>query len=81
MILAVAFETTELVAVSVGFVSETTVNVTTPLTRVLWGDLPDGNAVLGGFVLGVLLDAAERPLLEFARGRDAFAEMFQFLTR
>jgi hypothetical protein len=64
VVLAVAFETTELVAVAVVFVGEATVNVTTPLTGVLWCNLLDSDAVLGGFILGVLLNTAERPLLE-----------------
>jgi hypothetical protein len=58
-------QTTKLVALSVVFMGEATVNVATPLTGVLWGDFLDSNPVLGSFVLGVLLDAPERPLLEF----------------
>jgi len=79
VVLAVAFETTELVTVSVVLVSKATVNVTASLTGVLWRDFLDSDAVLGGFVLGVLLDASERPLLEFAGVRDAFSDMCQLL--
>ena len=64
VILAVAFETTELVAVSIVFVGEATINVTTPLTGVLWRDFLDSNSALDGLVLGVLLNMTERPLLE-----------------
>jgi hypothetical protein len=60
MILAVAFETTELVAVAVGFVSEATGNVTTPLTDVLWRNLLDGTLFgsLAEYVDGDAIDEA-----------------------
>jgi hypothetical protein len=64
VVFAVALQTPEFVAVSVVLVGEATVNVAPSLTRVLWGDFLDGDAVLGGFVLGVLLDATKRPLVK-----------------
>jgi len=48
---------------------------------VLWRDFFDRDSILGGFVLGVLLETAERPLLELRGVRDAFADVFQFLER
>jgi len=51
------------------------------LTGVLWRDFFDRDSILGGFVLGVLLETAERPLLELRGVRDAFADVFQFLER
>jgi len=81
VVLAVAFETAKFVAVPVVVVCEATVNMTASLTGVLWRDFLDGHPVLGGFVPRIFLDAPERPLLELARVRDTFVDMFQFLER
>ena len=74
VVFTVAFETAKLVAVAVVLVREPTVRVTTALPGVLWRDSLDGNPVLGGFVLSGLFGATERPLMECARVRDAFAD-------
>lgn len=68
VVVGVAFSTIlqalEVVAAAVVFVSETAINVTTPLTGVLWRDCFDSYPALSGFVLGVLSDATECPLLD-----------------
>jgi len=76
VIFALALETAKLVAIAVLLMRETTVNVTTPLTRVLWGGFLNRDTVLGSFVLGVFLNTPERPLLEFRSVRNSLSNVF-----
>jgi len=76
-----AVQTLELVTVTIVLVSEPTVAVTAPLTRVRRSHVIHVDTVLLGFVFDVTLEFAERPLLELTGVRDAFPDVRQVLER
>ena len=61
--------------------SEPTLAVTAPLTRVRWSHVIHVDTALFGFVFDVALDFAERSLLELTGVRDVLSDMFQVLER
>ena len=59
-----AFQTLELVTITVVLVREPALTVTAPLTRVLRCNIIHVDAVFFGFVFDMALEFTERPLLE-----------------
>ena len=59
-----AFQTLELVTITVAFVREPTLTVAAPLTRICRRNIVHVDSVLFGFVFDMALEFSERPLLE-----------------
>ena len=76
-----AFQTLELVTVTVVLVRESTLTVTTPLRRICRSHVIYVDTVFLGLVFDVALQFTERPLLELAGVRDTLSDMLQILGR